>query len=119
MKFDSKFEEKVWAAARRKRTEYHPKPFPYTIERKYTSDFLVKTKSNKKIYIETKGYFTSADRSKLLNVRKHHPGLDLRLVFMAASNKLNKNSKTTYAEWCNKNGFKWAASFIPEEWYDE
>ena len=119
MKFDSKFEERVWQAARKGKTTYHPKPFPYTIERKYTSDFMVKAKKNKKIYVETKGYFTSQDRSKLLRVRHFHPDIDLRLVFQRASNTLSKKSRTTYGEWASKNGFKWAETLIPEEWYNE
>ena len=33
--------------------------------------------------------------------------------------KLNKNSTTTYAIWCEKHGFKWASKLVPMEWMNE
>ena len=33
--------------------------------------------------------------------------MDLRFVLQSPNGKIYKGSKTTYAEWCEKNGFKW------------
>ena len=119
MKFDSKFEEKVWKASRKGYTEYHPSPLHFTSWRTYTPDFLLQTKRRTRIFVETKGYFTPADRGKMLLVKEQHRGFDFRFVFMNAKNKLSKKSKTTYAQWCDKHGFKWAEGCIPEAWYNE
>lgn len=82
---------------------------------KYTPDFVLPSG----IIIETKGRFVGADRSKHLLVKKQHPKLDIRFVFTNANQKLTKASKTTYGQWCDKHGFKWAVKLIPEEWFDE
>lgn len=71
------------------------------------------------IIVETKGRFVIADRKKHLLIKQQHPELDIRFVFSNSKNKINKKSKTTYADWCEKNGFKYADKTIPEEWFDE
>ena len=83
--------------------------------RTYTPDFML----DNGIIIETKGMFDSEDRRKHLEVKKQHPTLDIRFVFSNANAKLYKGSKTTYADWCDKNGFLWAHRVIPEEWLKE
>ena len=83
--------------------------------RTYTPDYVLPNG----IVIETKGRFVSADRKKHLLVRDQHPTLDLRFVFNNSSGKINKGSKTSYAMWCDKYGFKYADKFIPEEWIEE
>ena len=55
----------------------------------------------------------------MLLVIAQHPELDIRMVFMRPNNKLNKNSRTTYAQWCDKNNIKWANKYIPTEWIKE
>lgn len=82
------------------------------VERKYTPDF----KLPNGIYVETKGRFVAADRKKHLLIKQQHPDLDIRFVFQNANNKLSKRSKTTYAQWCSKNGFLYAEKQIPKEW---
>ena len=99
--YRSRFEEKV---ATEKLT--------YTVFRTYKPDFILPNG----VIVEAKGYFTSADRSKHLRVREAHPELDIRFCFQNASNKLNKNSKTTYADWCDKKGFQWCERVIPLTW---
>jgi hypothetical protein len=69
--------------------------------------------------IETKGYFTAADRAKHLAIKKQMPKIEIRFVFMNAKNKLNKNSSTTYADWCDRHGFKWAEGSVPDSWLME
>lgn len=105
--------------------EYESEYFEYYILKKYLIDFKVVLKKNNGVkvcfYIETKGYFKSADRTKLLLVRKQYPNADIRLVFQRPENKLNKSSKVTYGDWANKNGFKWCdgKKGIPSEWLEE
>ena len=71
------------------------------------------------IRVETKGRFVLADRKKQLLVKEQNPQLDIRFVFTNSKNKINKKSKTTYADWCDKNGFKYADKVIPDEWFSE
>lgn len=83
--------------------------------RKYTPDFLLPNG----IIIETKGRFTPADRMKHLAIQKQHKDLDIRFVFSNCKAKLRKGAKTTYADWCEKNGFLYADKDVPQEWLDE
>jgi len=102
--------------------DYETESLPYTvpaISKRYTPDFIVKTRTGRKIYVEAKGLFEPADRKKALLVRDANPHADVRFVFMNASNKLSASSKTTYSNWCEKNGFMWAEKFVPEIWMNE
>lgn len=117
--FDSRFEWEVYEDSDKVRTTHHDTVLPFTVERKYNPDFRIVTRTKKIVHIETKGYFTSADRSKTRLVIAQNPGIDLRLVFMNAHNRLNRKSKTTYAQWCDKYNIKWAEKRIPKEWYNE
>ena len=80
--------------------------------RTYTPDFELPNG----IIIESKGRFVPADRKKHLLVKKQHPELDIRFVFSNSRAKINKGSKTTYGDWCDKHGFQYADKLIPEEW---
>ena len=83
--------------------------------RTYTPDFVL----DNGIIVETKGIFGNDDRRKHQEIQRQHPHLDIRFVFSNARAKLYKGSKTTYAMWCEKNGFLWADKEIPEEWLTE
>jgi hypothetical protein len=83
--------------------------------RTYTPDFVLANG----IIIETKGRFITSDRQKHLMIKEQHPDLDIRFVFSNPNSKLYKGSKTTYADWCDKHGFKWAKEEIPLEWIKE
>lgn len=88
--------------------------------RTYTPDFEITTRSGKKIIVETKGYWTSDDRMKMLAVVKQHPDLDIRIVFQNPNQKIRKGSKTTYADWCQKFlKILWAKGTIPDAWLEE
>lgn len=93
--------------------KYEPVKLPYVLERTYCPDFLIAN-----VYIEAKGKLDADTRAKMIAVKKAHPHLDIRIIFMRAENKLSKNSKTTYAQWAEKNGFPWADGRIPEEWLE-
>lgn len=68
------------------------------------------------IIVETKGRFVLADRKKHKLIKEQHPELDIRFLFSSSSSKISKGSKTTYADWCIKNGFQYADKLIPESW---
>lgn len=82
--------------------------------RKYTPDFVFPNG----MFVETKGRFTSANRTKMLDVKKSNPDADIRMLFMA-NNYLTKKKAGTYGEWCDRNGFRWAVGRVPEEWFNE
>jgi hypothetical protein len=84
-------------------------------EHVYTPDFVLPNG----IIVETKGRFLAADRQKHILVKRHNPELDIRFVFSNSNAKISKASKTTYAMWCRKNGYKFADKTIPEEWINE
>ena len=90
-----------------------------TKARKYRPDFVIYTKSGKKIVVESKGRFLREDRQKLELVLAQHPEIDFRMVFSNPRQRIAKNSPTTYAKWCDVRGVKWAAKAIPPEWLDE
>ena len=43
----------------------------------------------------------------------------LILLLQSPNGKIYKGSKTTYSQWCEKHGFKWAGKEIPQSWIDE
>lgn len=75
----------------------------------YTPDFRIRS-----MYIEAKGILDSRNRSKLIDVKKAHPELDLRLVFMR-DNKI-KGTTMRYSDWATKNNFTYSIGDIPDEW---
>jgi len=83
--------------------------------RTYTPDFVL----NNGIIVEVKGRFVPADRRRQLLIRKQHPDLDIRFVFENSQSKILKGSKTTYAKWCIKHGFRYYDRIIPEDWLKE
>lgn len=84
-------------------------------KRSYLPDFIL----GNGIIIETKGEFLTADRQKHLMIQEQHPELDIRFVFSNPNTRINKGSKTTYAKWCDKYGFKWSKQHIPLAWIKE
>lgn len=119
MRFRSGLESRTadYLKKRRVKFEYERTRIPYVVNetRKYTPDF----KLPNGIYIETKGRFTAADRKKHLLIKKQHPDLDIRFVFSNPRAKIRKGSKTSYADWCDKHGFKYAQETIPLKWIKE
>jgi len=83
--------------------------------RTYTPDFILCNG----IIIETKGRFIASDRRKHLAIKKQHPDLDIRFIFTNSKSKLRKGAKSSYGEWCIKNGFRYYDRIIPEDWLKE
>ena len=81
----------------------------------YTIDFTLPNG----ILVETKGRWVLEDRKKHLLIKKQHPELDIRIVFMSGKTKIRKGSKTTYGDWCDKHQIPWAEKQIPEAWSSE
>lgn len=87
---------------------------------KYTPDFVFTKKSGQHMFIETKGRWTTADRTKMKHVLQSNPGIDIRMVFQNPNQRLSKTSKTTYAEYALKLGINHVAKKdIPAEWLEE
>jgi hypothetical protein len=100
------------------KVEYETEKVPYIIpasNNTYSPDF----KLPNGIRVETKGRFVAADRKKHLLVKEQNPNMDIRFVFSNSKNKITKKSKTTYGDWCDKNGYKYSDKFIPNEWFLE
>ena len=87
---------------------------------KYTPDFVFTKRNGHLMFVETKGRWTTADRTKMKHVLASNPGIDIRMVFQNPNQRLSKTSKTTYAEYALKLGIKHVAKKdIPTEWLEE
>jgi len=117
--YRSGLEEKVAAQLDGLSVSYKYEDFKISYQvnevRTYTPDFELPNG----IIVETKGRFVAADRKKHLLIQKQHPLLDIRFVFSNSKAKISKNSKTSYADWCEKNGFLYADKLIPSSWIIE
>lgn len=126
IEYRSKFEKTVAGSLKNEKAlcfYYEPKDekLDYTLKKKYIPDFvLTSLDGQRKIYIETKGWFKPVDRTKMEAVINDNLELDIRFVFMV-DNPINKKAKrkTYYSDWCNKRGIQYAFKEIPEEWLDE
>lgn len=99
---------------------YEEDVIEYTVpesKHKYKPDFRLPNG----IFLECKGRFTAADRKKMSLAIEQNPDLDIRMLFMT-NNTLNRSSRTTYTDWCDKRGIKCHVSSkgeIPKEWHAE
>lgn len=117
--FRSGLEEKVADQLKKSGVEfeYETTKIKYVVPQKthtYTPDFVFPNG----LIVETKGYWDAADRKKHLLIKQQHPDLDIRFVFTNSNNKIRKGYKTSYADFCNKNGFLYADKEIPKEWLE-
>lgn len=95
--------------------KYEPDKIPFVRPSSYCPDWKIGPKT----YYETKGSFTSSQRSNLLSFREQHPDIEIIMVFAWANNKINRKSKMTYADWCNRHKIKFhdlKASFNKGKW---
>ena len=87
---------------------------------KYTPDFVFTKRNGQFMYIETKGRWTTVDRTKMKHVLASNPGIDIRMVFQNPGQKITKGSPTTYEAYAMKLGIKHVAKKdIPTEWLEE
>ena len=97
---------------------YETEPMKYTQpakERTYNPDFIIIRSNGTKLYVEVKGLFDYIEREKFLNILNSNPEKDIRILF-SRDNKITKNSKTRYSDWCRAKGIKYAVKTLPEEW---
>ena len=101
----SKFEKRFYEEITRLGFEfsYETDALKYRLDLLYKPDWKV----HDGLYLETKGKFDYAERRKILAVQHANPDKEVRMVFMR-NQKLGKNSKMTYGEWCDKHGIKWS-----------
>lgn len=118
-KYKSGFEKKGAESLERQGIpfEYETLKIKYTVPEKtrtYIPDFVLPNG----VICEFKGKLDRAVREKMALVIEQNPGLDIRMLFMR-DNKIAKNSKTRYSDWCKKRGIPYAISesgHIPDEW---
>lgn len=84
------------------------------VKRSYTPDFKIAGK----FYIETKGKFSSKDRTKILAFKEQYPEVDFRLFFMR-NNRIAKGSKVFYSTWCDRYEIKYTIGTLPKKWIKE
>lgn len=132
LKFRSKFEERIWRNARADGlvAVYEPTKFGYahpvhrgtctacgatntaTRPSTYIPDFGLKNGT----YVEAKGKFTPANRTRMLAFRDARPDLTVRILFMR-DNWLTKKHASKYSDWAQAAGFEYAiGDRIPREW---
>lgn len=94
--------------------QYETEKFGYVLHRKYTPDFKVGD-----VYVEVKGWWPSAERTKFLAVIVNNPGLRIFVALQRPHQTLSKQSKTTYAQWCSRYGIAWCPIPIPPDFINQ
>ena len=107
--FKSKFEKSIFDQLNKafRTCKYECDSYQYeqpVIQRTYTPDFKT---TNKKIYLETKGKLDLESRKKMVWFKECNPSIRIIFLFQNSDVKIRKGSKTSYADWADKNGFEW------------
>lgn len=113
--YRSKLEAKV--AELLPEVRYETRKLDYVVpasKHKYLIDFELGPND----YIEVKGRLLPSERKKYLLVRECNPEITLRFFFDKSDNRIYKGSPTTYAAWCEANGFEWTdiKRGLPDSW---
>lgn len=104
-KYRSKFEQRLADKLIKLGFVYEPYNIDYTIpesKHKYKPDFV-----RGKLIYELKGRWTASDRKKMRLLVEQHPEYEIVMVFQNPNIKINKGSKTSYADYCDKYNIKW------------
>jgi hypothetical protein len=115
----SGFEERMGTILEPAGFEYEVLQVPYKVEHKYTPDWVYDTGRGVLLLVEAKGWFRPGDRLKYKSIRESlWVSGDKELVFLLQYpyKKVQKGSKTTMYEWCDKEGIEWFCT--PEELID-
>lgn len=67
------------------------------------------------LIVESKGKFTSADRTKMIAIKAQYPDKDIRILFMR-DNWLTRKKLEKYSDWAERNGFTYAIGPVPKAW---
>jgi len=80
----------------------------------YTPDFVFDaTLPN---VVESKGFFNSSDRTKMLAVKRDNPKACIRIIFQR-NDRLKAGVEKRYGDWADQHGFEWASGeSIPDRW---
>jgi hypothetical protein len=101
------------------KAQYEADKIPFVKQSSYLPDWKIR----ENVYVETKGYFSPANRGNLLAFRQQHPHITIHLLFQEPYNVVSTRAKkpTTYAKWAEDNGFLWSSIDrpLPEEWWKE
>ena len=97
---------------------YEGERFDYYLKRWYTPDFLVKGQAFD-FWIEVKGYWPSSRRNQFLCVLRNHPNLNIFVALQSPHQRISKQSRTTYCQWCEKYGVAWCPTPIPEDFLNQ
>ena len=89
---------------------YEAAKLTYTQSRRYTPDFTINGN-----HIEVKGWWPPADRAKLLAVIRQNPSARILVALENPNMTISRKSKTSYAQWCYKNGIRWSPIPIPPD----
>ena len=81
----------------------------------YTTDFVL----DNGIILEVKGFWSTADRRKHVEIKNQHGNLDIRMVFENSKRKIRKGSNTSYADWCDKKEIPFCDRVVPKIWLKE
>ena len=114
-KYKSKFEATFADNLTKKKIvfTYETISIDYEITCCYKPDFILDN-----FIVETKGYFTKEDRRKHLIIKATRPDLDIRFCFQNSKTRLSKAKRSlTYGAWCDRHGFLYCDTYIPNEWY--
>jgi hypothetical protein len=71
------------------------------------------------IILELKGRWLSPDRKKHRLVHAQYPDLEIRFIFSRPQERISKQSRTTYAKFCETQGWKYAGPTVPLLWLTE
>lgn len=105
--FRSEFERDVATQLQPFGFSYEPYQVPYRIERKYTPDFVYDYRGQTYL-IECKGYFRAGDTQKYRSIANClGSNQELIFVLMKPNQKVNKTTKLTMAQWCEKHNILW------------
>jgi hypothetical protein len=118
--FRSGLERRIAAQLRGLGVPFDHEPFKVRFtqpakSRLYLPDFVLPNG----IILEAKGRWETADRRKFLFIEEDWPDLDIRFVFSNAHQTISKQSDTTYAMYCDTNGWLWAHREVPRSWVKE
>ena len=108
--------------------QYEPTRIPWmpapVKERTYTPDFKIVREDGSIFFVEFKGFLRPGDKTKMRAVKKQHPEIDIRFVFMNAHKYASKHirkdgTRQTYAQWAESHNYLWSHQVLPPEWLNE
>lgn len=116
--FRSEFEKDVAQKLQPSGFSYEPTQIPYTVPRKYTPDFMY-NEGETTYYIECKGFFRAGDTQKYKAIKDSLSWTEeLIFVLMKPNQRVNKATKLTMCQWCDKHSIKWYTVDTLEELID-